>query len=117
MDLYLFHLINQFALKWAWLDVLGKFCAQYLGYLLFIFVLSFLFLNFEKYWKMVLETIIAAILSRLVITEIIRWVFPRNRPFLTVDKANVLLSNIDHIHHSCFDKLQYLYKRAYRNHH
>jgi len=39
MDLYLFNLINQFALKWFWLDVLGIYFAEYFGYALILSLL------------------------------------------------------------------------------
>ena len=93
MDLYLFHSINQFAFKNFWLDILGKFCAQYLGYVLILFLLLFLAVNFRKYWKMVIYAIVSAILARLVFVEIIRWLFPRQRPFMTDNNVNLLLNH------------------------
>jgi undecaprenyl-diphosphatase len=93
MDLYLFKLINQFAFKRFWLDILGKFFAQYLGYVLIIFLFLFLFLSFKKYWKMVVGAIASAVLARLVIVEIIRWLLPRQRPFIANNNVNLLLNH------------------------
>ena len=93
MDLYLFHLINQLALKWLWLDIFGKFCAQYLGYVLILLLFVFLIVNFKKYWKMVVSAIASAILARLVFVEIIRWLLPRQRPFIANNNVNLLLNH------------------------
>ena len=43
MDLYLFNLLNQYALKWNWLDSLAIFSAEYLGYFLVIIIAGLLF--------------------------------------------------------------------------
>ena len=93
MDLYLFHLINRLALKWFWLDIFGKFCAQYLGYVLILLLFVFLIVNFKKYWKMVVSAIASAILARLVFVEIIRWLLPRQRPFIANNNVNLLLNH------------------------
>jgi undecaprenyl-diphosphatase len=93
MDLYLFHLINQFALKWVWLDVFGRFGAQYLGYILIIFLFFFLIFNFKKYRKTVVQTITAVVLARLIFVEIIRWLLPRPRPFLSLADVNLLIKH------------------------
>lgn len=90
MDFYLFNQINQFALKWLWLDTLAIFFAQYFEYVLIFFLLLFLVRNFRKYWLMVIQAFLAAILARLVIVGIIRYFLPRPRPFLEVP-VNLLL--------------------------
>jgi undecaprenyl-diphosphatase len=82
LDLYLFNLINQFAGRWPWLDYLGMFFAQYFEYFLLFCLLVFLFVNFRKYWRMVLEAFIAAVFTRFVLAEIIRWLWFRQRPFV-----------------------------------
>ncbi len=78
MDLYIFNLINQFAGRWPGLDGLAIFFAKYSGYVLVVF----LFILFCRKWKIIAQASIAAILSRLVIANIIRWIFPRVRPFV-----------------------------------
>ncbi len=100
MDLYLFRLINNYALKWHWLDLMGKFCAQYLGYFLVLILIVLLFIKPKKYWKLIIRAGTAAIAARFVFVEIIRWLFPRPRPFLQLQNVNLLLKDVDHIHHS-----------------
>jgi len=82
IDLYLFNLINQFAGRWAWLDYLAIFCTDYLGYILLLILVILLAISFKKYWKMVLEAVIAALFTRFVLTAIIRWLWFRPRPFV-----------------------------------
>lgn len=85
LDLYIFNLINWFAGKWAWLDYLGMFFAQYFEYFLWLCLLLFLVVSFKKYWRMVLEAVIAAVLTRFVLTAIIRWLWFRPRPFVALN--------------------------------
>lgn len=92
MDLYLFNLINQLASQWYWFDILGVFCAQYLGYIL---VVSFLFLfivRLGEYWETGLKALAAVVLSRFVITEFIYWIWPRFRPFVE-NNVNLLVEH------------------------
>ena len=49
---------------------------------------------------MVAEAIISAILARLAFIEVIRWIFPKDRPFLGNNNINLLLKDMDHVHHS-----------------
>ncbi|MCX6719620.1 MAG: hypothetical protein NTV36_00710, partial [Candidatus Staskawiczbacteria bacterium] len=90
IDLYLFNLINQFAGKWAWLDYLAIFCTDYLGYALLLVLAILLAISFKKYWRMVLEAIIAALVTRFVLTAIIRWLWFRPRPFVTLNFAPLI---------------------------
>jgi len=76
MDIYIFNLINQFAGQWPILDNLAIFFSDKFGYVLIVF----LFIIFRKKWRIIIQTFAAAIISRLVITNIIRWIFPRLRP-------------------------------------
>ena len=85
IDLYLFSLINQFAGRWVWLDYFAMFCAEYLPYVLLFILFLFLIYNFRKYWKMVLEAVIAALITRFVLTSFIRWLWFRPRPFVTLN--------------------------------
>jgi len=88
-----FQAINQYAFKWLWLDILGVFLANYLVYLIVIFLLLFL-LRFKKYWKMVLKALTNAVFARFVIVEIIRWIYPRRRPFIT-ENINLLVNKVN----------------------
>jgi undecaprenyl-diphosphatase len=93
MDLYLFQQINQFAGNWTYLDNLGIFFAKYSGYILVILLFSFLFFKDKKKYKtMIVEAFSAAILARLVITNIIRFIYFHPRPFVD-HQVNLLLSH------------------------
>ncbi|MCH8741804.1 phosphatase PAP2 family protein [Patescibacteria group bacterium] len=92
MDLFIFQQINQFVFKWLWLDTFAIFFAKYFGYILVILLVLFLFKNFKKYWQMVVSALLAAILARLVIVEIIRYFLPRARPFVE-NSINVLINH------------------------
>lgn len=85
LDLYLFNLINQFAGRWARLDYLGMFLAQYFEYFLLLCLLLFLAVNFKKYWRMVAESVVVAVFTRFVLAEIIRWLWFRPRPFVSLN--------------------------------
>lgn len=92
MDLYLFNLINQFALRWEWFDTLAIAIAKYLGYVLVFCLLLFLIANFRKYLKMVIQAIIASVLARFAVVTFIRWLLPRPRPFIN-NSVNLLFEN------------------------
>lgn len=82
-DLYLFNLINSLAGKYEWLDTLVVFLAENSEYILAVFLIMILIYNFKKYWKMVLEAIIVAGITRFIIAEIIRKIWFRPRPFVS----------------------------------
>ncbi|MEA3344373.1 MAG: phosphatase PAP2 family protein [Patescibacteria group bacterium] len=92
MDLYLFRLINQFALQWSWLDNVFVFFAEYFQYIVIAFLFVFLFIKFQKYWEMVVLTIISAMFSRFIVVEIIRWFWQRSRPFVD-NNVNLLITH------------------------
>jgi len=92
MDIYLFQLINQLAGKLVWLDNIGIFFAKYFGYVLVFCLLLFLALKFKKYWQMVLQALISAILARFVIVNFIRCLWQRARPFIE-NNVNLLLTH------------------------
>jgi len=79
LDYYLFQQINGWASHWRWLDISAIFFASYFQYLV---VLS-LILVFKKQWQWYIKAGIVVFLSRLVITEIIRWLYYRPRPFVS----------------------------------
>ena len=90
MDSVIFQYINSFALKYFWLDIITIFLAKYFGWVLIGVLVIFLIKNFRKYWKMIITAFISAILARFIITEIIRWLWPRSRPFVG-EEVNLLL--------------------------
>lgn len=94
MDLFLFNLINQFALKWFWLDVFGIYFAEYFEYVVVFCLILFLVIKFRKYWKMVFQAVISAVLARFVIVEFIRWLWQRPRPFIA-NNVNLLSNYLD----------------------
>src|SRR3989344_1386634 len=89
-DLYLFNLINGLAGKWAVLDYLGIFFAKYFEFVLLFCLVAFLIKDFRKYWRMVAEGLIAAIVVRFVIVEIVRILWFRPRPFVN-NMVNLLI--------------------------
>ena len=90
MDYFLFQKINGLAGQWAYLDAAGIFFAKYLGYILAGAVI----LLFYRKWKIILQAIFAAVLARLVIVEVIRWLWERPRPFVE-NNINLLLDHSD----------------------
>lgn len=90
MDQVIFQYVNSFALRCLWLDAAAIFFANYFGWVLVGVLILFLIKNFRKYWKMAATAFISAALARFVITEIIRWLWYRPRPF-TGDEVNLLL--------------------------
>ena len=90
MDQIIFQYINSFALKYLWLDAAAIFFANYFGWVLIGVLILFLIKNFRKYWKMAATAFISAVFARFIITEIIRWLRSRPRPFAG-DEVNLLL--------------------------
>ena len=93
-DFYFFRQINQFAGRWAFLDNFGIFFAEYSGYVLLILLFTFLFHRKKKkeYKIMIAEALFSAILARFVITNIIRFIYFRPRPFVNY-QVNLLLNH------------------------
>ena len=73
----MFELLNSLAGKSEWLDIIIIFGATLLPYL--IYSAAFIFLMRSR--KIILEVLVAVILSRFLITEIIRFFYNRPRPF------------------------------------
>lgn len=84
MDYLIFKSINNLAGKWACLDGLAIFLADYLVYFLIIAAaILFFFLNKKDRFRYLTLGVLGIFLSRVVITELIRWIWYRPRPFLT----------------------------------
>ena len=99
VNFYLFQQINNLAGQYIWLDTLGIFFAKYLEFILIFCLFLFLYNPIKKeikkikrYWetRMVFQAILAGIVSRLFFTEIIRFIIPRNRPFIENDVYQLL---------------------------
>lgn len=93
LDHLLFKSVNQFVFKWFWLDYLGVILANYFIYFVVIFLFLFL-LKFKKYWRLVIKSLIAALVARFVITDFIHWIRPRARPFASGD-VNLLIDKVN----------------------
>lgn len=85
MDLYIFNIINGLSGKWVCLDGLAIFFAKYFEYALILFLIILLAVNFKKHWRIVLASLISAIVSRFIITEAIRFLWFRPRPFVSLN--------------------------------
>lgn len=94
LDFFLFRTINSFAGRWFWLDLIGIFFADYFGYFLVVAVFIFLLINKRKYLTMTILALTSAIFARFGIVELVRFFWPRPRPFvennvkLLIDKVN-----------------------------
>ena len=95
LDLYLFNLINGLAGKWAWLDYTGIFFAKYLEYFIWLALVILLAFNIKKYWKIVLEAIMAGVVSRFILTTLIRLLWFRARPFVALNFIPLINKSAD----------------------
>jgi len=93
-DFYIFRLINSLAGKFSWLDLIGIFFAEYLGYILVAIILLFLLKNRKSYWFLVIYGLISAIFARFGFTELIRWLWQRPRPFVE-NNVHLLFNDIN----------------------
>jgi len=93
MNYLVFQQINNLALKDLYLDEVAIFCAQYLGYILVGVLFVFLLKDFRKYCRVAAEALVSVILARLVIVEIVRFIWPQSRPFVA-NQVNLLLPHV-----------------------
>jgi undecaprenyl-diphosphatase len=91
MDLYFFNIINGFAGKWEVLDKATVFLAVYFEYILLFGLAVFFILDFKKRWKLVSAALISAVVSRFVVTSLIRILWFRPRPFVN-NNINLLIN-------------------------
>lgn len=93
-DLYLFNGLHQFAGRFWPLDWLGILLAEYLAYALVLAALYFWFklkTNKEKLWFFSFVAL-SIILSRGILTEVIRFFYHRLRPFETPNFNHLLIA-------------------------
>lgn len=90
VDVSIFQFINQFAGKWMLADGAAIFFAKYSGYVLIAVLIMLAILNRRRWLKVFLWALGAAFVSRFVITEIIRFLFDRPRPFEQLDVTQLL---------------------------
>jgi len=94
-NLKIFEAINGLANQSKILDALAIFLAEYLPYLLMLLLLSFLFWpkkDRSKNRAMVLVSVIAALVARLAVKNIILLFYSSPRPFISLPSANKLIS-------------------------
>lgn len=87
IDLILFQFIRGLAGKFKVIDWIGIFFANYLGYFLIIgaIILIFQKKNFRERFYNISFLVLSLILSRGLITEIIRFIYNRERPFVVLN--------------------------------
>lgn len=96
LDIKILYFLNNLAGKNLFFDDLIIFFASYLQYfLIFAFILFLYFSTYQNKEKfnIFLTTVISVIISRVVITEIIRFFYHRPRPFLEYRLNTLLLSD------------------------
>ncbi len=83
MNLILFQYLNHLAGQSICFDSMIIFCAKYLPYLMVAALVLFLVFGRDrkKELKMIIYATASAVLSRLIITEIIRYFYSHPRPF------------------------------------
>ena len=92
MDYLIFQKLNSFVGRWPLLDSLAVFCAEYLGYVLVLILFIYFLRDQKKYKPILIKSLLAAIFSRFVVTEIIRFFWDRPRPFIE-NNVNLLLEH------------------------
>lgn len=92
MDYLIFQKLNSFVGRWPLLDSFAVFCAEYLGYVLVFILFIFFLKDSKKYKPILIKSLLAAIFSRFIVTEIIRFFWERPRPFVE-NSVNLLLEH------------------------
>lgn len=91
-DIIIFHFLNSFAGKSPIADWLFVFFADYLSYLLvFVFIILFFKTSGNIRWKFLITTVVSSFFARFIVTEVIRFLYHRPRPF-SVWHVNQLIS-------------------------
>jgi len=92
MNTTIFQYLYSFAGQSICLDSLIIFCAKYLPYLMVAVLALFLVFGHDrkKELKMIFYALGSVILSRLIITEIIRYFYHHPRPFMVYDITPLL---------------------------
>ncbi|KKS19355.1 MAG: PAP2 family protein [Candidatus Roizmanbacteria bacterium GW2011_GWC2_41_7] len=95
LDIKIFYFFNNLAEKWPIFDTAVIFLADYFGYFVAAFFIAILFLaSFHKdKSKIFLTVLTSVVLSRLIITEIIRFLYCRPRPFMAYAVSQLVDEN------------------------
>ncbi len=91
IDKAIFLLINQFAGRYFYLDFFFYFFAVLLPYLIIFFLIFFFLRNIKKNGWLAGEALFAGFFARYALIEVLRYFFPRIRPFQAIEEANLLL--------------------------
>ncbi len=94
MDLFFIRTLNGFAGTWPALDAVAVFLASYLQYLIGAVFLLYLFWAHRSAAErklLALSGLVSVVLSRGVITELIRLVYHRARPFVALPSVTKLI--------------------------
>ncbi len=97
MNIFLFKSLNHFAGIFLWFDAAVIFVAEYLGYCLVALFLFFIFFDRDRKMetRIVIFTLFSAGVSRLVFTEIIRFLYFVPRPFEALPDVKLLLHSTE----------------------
>src|SRR3989344_4016601 len=87
MDLYFFNIIHNFSGKWLFLNWLGVFFADYLGYFMILAALVLIFKKTKSWEKIYFFSFIflSLILARGIIAEAVKFFTARPRPFFVLN--------------------------------
>lgn len=88
LDQKLFYFLNGWAGRLHWLDGVISFLAKDYGLVLFgLILLAYFFKNRKVFWT----GFWSGLLSRGVLTVLIRWIYARPRPFVVLENAKRLI--------------------------
>lgn len=87
-----FRLINDLAGHNIWLDKFMIFTADKMGYFLILGVLFLAWKSSDRF-KILVTTIGSAILAKVVFVELFRYFFYNPRPYLVLEKVNILMNH------------------------
>lgn len=97
MDLYLFLKINSLAGRYHWLDLTGILFSWYAGYALVGLALIFLVARYSRRnLAMVWWALVAAVVARFGVVELIRFFYDRPRPFEILDIIQLVRYDLGH---------------------
>jgi undecaprenyl-diphosphatase len=95
LDVQLFHLLNNLAGQSRFLDGTFVFLAEYLPYVLIVVLLALVFFSQypnRKKLEILLVAGVSGVIARFGVTELIRFFYPRPRPFITLPEIHRLLT-------------------------
>ena len=87
-----FRLINNLSGHNVWLDWFMVFAADKMGYLMILGILFLIWKSSERFKNLIL-IIGSAVLARVVFVELIRYFVYNPRPYLVLEKVNVLMNH------------------------